>query len=172
VLEVLAAHPPSLRTSPLGPIALALLGSFHFFKTGHNATFASIQWDAVFIPLRTPRFPWAPLFLVINTFSAQLLCAVAVPLTQLWKVPPRKPSLMGDVARAMAQHILFYAVISLATTLWAGHLRRHLMLYRVFMPRFMMAGLVGVVVQVFGAIVAIGGLRWSFLSVGEVFGWA
>lgn len=171
LLEVIAAN-PHLRSTAVGPVVLALLGSYHFFKTGHTATFSSIQWDAAFIPLKTVRYPWSPLIIVLNTLGAQVLCAIAVPLTQLWKVPPRKQGLMGDVARAMAQHFLFYAVIGLATTMWAGHLRRHLMLYRVFMPRFLMAQAVGVVVQLVGILVGLGGIRWSFLSVGDVFGWA
>jgi len=171
LLEIITAN-PSLRSSAVGPIVLALLGSFHFFKTGHAATFSSIQWDAAFIPLKTVRYPWSPLIIILNSLGAQILCAIAVPLTQLWKVPPRKQGLLGDVARAMVQHFLFYAVVALATTMWAGHLRRHLMLYRVFMPRFMMATVVSVVVQIVGIFVGIGGLRWSFLSVAEVFGWS
>ncbi|KAF2097511.1 hypothetical protein NA57DRAFT_41610 [Rhizodiscina lignyota] len=170
LLEIIAAN-PSLRSTAVGPIVLALLGSYHFFKTGHAATFSSIQWDTAFIPLKTVRYPWSPIVIVLNSLGAQILCAIAVPLTQLWKVPPRKQGLMGSVTRAMTQHFLFYAVIGLATTLWAGHLRRHLMLYRVFMPRFLMATVVGAVVQVVGIFVGIGGLRWTFLSVGEVFGW-
>ena len=90
------------------------------------------------------------------------------PWGSVWAIP----GLLGDVARASAQHVLLYATIALATTLWAGHLRRHLMLYRVFMPRFLMAGVVSVVVQLWTALVAVGGLRWSFMSVAEVFGWS
>lgn len=173
LMEVIAAN-PSLRTSPLGPFVLALLGSYHFFKTGHTATLQSIQWDSAFVPLKTVRYPWSPLFVMLNSFGPQILCAIAVPLTQLWKVPPRQHTrgLMGDVARAMAQHFLFYSVVGLATTMWAGHLRRHLMLYRVFMPKFLMAQAASVVVWLIGTVVGIGGLRWSFMSVGEVFGWA
>jgi phosphatidylinositol glycan class O len=70
----------------------------------------------------------------------------------------------------MTTHLLFYAVVSLATAAWAGWLRRHLMLYRIFSPRFMTGGIVLLVVDVFGIFLAVGGTRWSFLSVGEVFG--
>ncbi|MBE7181491.1 MAG: hypothetical protein INR71_09840, partial [Terriglobus roseus] len=97
---------------------------------------------------------------------------------QLWKAGPRAHArragggtLAGDVARATAQHLAFHAAVGLATACWAGHLRRHLMLYRVFMPRFLMAQAVGVLVWLFAVLVGVGGLRWSFLSVGEVFGW-
>jgi phosphatidylinositol glycan class O len=161
-----------LADTPVGPIVLGLLGSFHFFKTGHQATLASIQWETAFIPLHTIKYPWSPLLVVLNMFGAQILCAVAVPAVVLWKQPPKKRGLLGDVAKAVATHLLFYAVINLATTMWAGHLRRHLMLYRIFSPRFMTGAVVLLVVDVVAVFVAIGGVRLSFLSVAEVFGWS
>jgi phosphatidylinositol glycan class O len=160
-----------LADSPIGPVVLGLLGSFHFFKTGHQATLASIQWETAFIPLRTIRYPWSPIIVVLNSFGAQILCAIAVPALVLWKQPPRKRGLLGDVAKAVGTHILFYAVINLATTIWAGHLRRHLMLYRIFSPRFMTGALVLLVVEVVSVFLAVGGTRMSFISVAEVFGW-
>ncbi|KAF2180209.1 hypothetical protein K469DRAFT_673000 [Zopfia rhizophila CBS 207.26] len=160
-----------LSDTPVGPVVLGLLGSFHFFKTGHQATLSSIQWESAFIPLRTIKYPWSPLLVILNTFGAQILCAIAVPTLVLWKQPPKKKGLLGDVAKAMGTHLLFYAVINLATTMWAGHLRRHLMLYRIFSPRFMAGAVVLLVVDVVGIFIAIGGTRLSFLSVAGVFGW-
>ncbi|KAE8825486.1 hypothetical protein PTNB85_05915 [Pyrenophora teres f. teres] len=118
----------NLRQSPIGPVVLGLLGSFHFFKTGHQATLSSIQWESAFIPLAKIRYPWTPIIVILNTFGAQILCAIAVPCLVLWKVKPQKKGLLSVVTRAVATHILFYATINLATTMWAGHLRRHLML--------------------------------------------
>ena len=71
----------------------------------------------------------------------------------------------------MATHILFYAAIALATVVEAAWLRRHLMLYRVFMPRMLMSITVLLLVEFIAAIVAIGGARWSIVSVADVFGW-
>jgi phosphatidylinositol glycan class O len=105
----------------------------------------------------------------MNTFGAQILCAVAVPALVLWKQHPKKTGLLGDVARAIATHLLFYASVSLATTMWAGHLRRHLMLYRIFSPRFMLGAMVLLVVDVVCIFIAVTGTRTSFLSVAEVF---
>ncbi|CAI6329669.1 unnamed protein product [Periconia digitata] len=159
-----------LSDSPIGPVILGLLGSFHFFKTGHQATLASIQWETAFIPLRTIRYPWSPLLVILNHFGAQILCAVAVPALVLWKQPPKKKGLLGDVAKAVGTHLLFYATINLATTMWAGHLRRHLMLYRIFSPRFMVGGAALLVVDLFCIFVAIAGTRISISSSAEVFG--
>lgn len=164
----------STNKSSIGPIMLAILGSYHFFKTGHQATLASIQWNSAFVPLRTIQYPWSPLLVVLNTFGAQIICAAAVPLTALWKRPISKNGLRGvwnDVFDACLTHALYYATIQLATTMWAGHLRRHLMLYRVFMPRYLMANGVLLIVDVVLALVALASVRVVGLSVGEVFGY-
>jgi phosphatidylinositol glycan class O len=170
LLEIL--HANKLKDSAAGPIILALLGSFHFFKTGHQATLSSIQWESAFIPLKTIRYPWSPILVVLNTFGAQILAAIAVPAIPLWRTPPRKPGLLGDVARAVSTHILFYATVSLATAMWAGWLRRHLMLYRIFSPRFMMGAGVLLVVEVVSIFVAVGGVRLSIGSNAQVFGYS
>ncbi|KAK5137014.1 hypothetical protein LTR08_001023 [Meristemomyces frigidus] len=169
VLEIVDAN--SLRRSPLGPVLLALLGSFYFFKTGHQAALSSIQWESAFIALRSIQYPWSPIMVVLNTFGAQILCVIAVPAISLWKVPPKQPGLLGRVAGAMATHILFYAAIALATVVEAAWLRRHLMLYRVFMPRMLMSITVLLLVELSGALIALVGIRWSVVSVNEVFGW-
>jgi phosphatidylinositol glycan class O len=169
LLEILDVN--ALTSSPIGPIILALLGSFHFFKTGHQATLSSIQWETAFIPLRTIRYPWSPVLVALNFFSAQILAVAAVPLVVLWKQKPRRKGILRSVAAALAWHALYYAVVGLATTMWAGHLRRHLMLYRIFCPKFMTAAAVLVVVDVIGIAVALMGVRWNTISIGEVFGW-
>lgn len=185
LLEILDTNNLTMSNSSIGPVILGLLGSFYYFKTGHQATLSSIQWETAFIPLSTIKYPWSPLLVILNTFGAQILAAIAVPLTVLWKrplqthdrVPASNPNknpttrLLSDVVQAASTHILYLATINLATTMWAGHLRRHLMLYRIFSPRFMMGAVVLAVVDVVLMLVAVGGVRWSTLSVSEVFGW-
>ncbi|CAN9391356.1 unnamed protein product [Alternaria alternata] len=160
----------NLRQSAIGPVVLGLLGSFHFFKTGHQATLSSIQWESAFIPLAKIRYPWTPIIVLLNTFGAQILCAIAVPACVLWKVKPQKKGVLSVVTKAVATHILFYATTQLATTMWAGHLRRHLMLYRIFCPRFMVGAAVLLTVDVVSIVIALWGTRMSMLSTAEVFG--
>lgn len=179
LLEILDTNNLTITSrykSSIGPIVLAMLGSYHFFKTGHQATLASIQWNSAFVPLRTIRYPWSPILVILNTFGAQILCAAAVPLTVLWKRPTGRSSglsrgIWNDVLTACLTHLLYYAAIALATTLWAGHLRRHLMLYRVFMPRYLMANGVLVIVDSVLLTVALASVRVTGLSAGEVFGY-
>ena len=170
LLEIIDMN--DLSHSAIGPVVLGLLGNFYFFKTGHQATLASIQWDAAFVGLSTVRYPWSPLLVLLNTFGAQIIAAVAVPLVVLWKRAPKERGLLEDIAKALAMHIAYYAVISLATTMWAGHLRRHLMLFRIFSPRYMTGALALLVVDFFGILIALGAFRWNMLSIADVFGWA
>lgn len=136
LLEIVNTN--KLKDSSIGPIVLALAGNFYFFKTGHQMTPQSIQWDVAFIPFQTIRYPWTPLVLVINTWGPQLLAAIAVPLLVLWRQQAKPTGLLNSVVRACATHISYYAVLNLFTVMWTGHLRRHLMLYKIFSPRFMM----------------------------------
>lgn len=183
LLEILDTNALTLTNSSIGPIVLGLLGSFYFFKTGHQAVISSIQWESAFIPLSSIQYPWSPLLVVLNTFGAQILAALAVPLTVLWKRPLQthaSPSakssnpatqILSDVVQASTTHILYLATINLATTMWAGHLRRHLMLYRIFCPRFMLGAIVLGVIDVVLLLFAVPGVRFSTVSIGEIFGW-
>jgi phosphatidylinositol glycan class O len=169
LVEILDVN--ALTASPIGPVILALLGSFYFFKTGHQATLSSIQWESAFIPFHYIRYPYSPILVALNSFGAQILAAASVPLIVLWKQKPRKKCILRAVAAALAWHLAYYVVIGLATTMWAGYLRRHLMLYRIFSPKFMAAAFVLLVVDLVGILVALMGVRWNTSSVGEVFGW-
>jgi len=176
LLEILDTNGLTINrvTQPyIGPVVLAMLGSYHFFKTGHQAVLSSIQWNAAFVPLRTIQYPWSPLLILLNNFGPQILCAVAVPLTVLWKRPITKRGLKSywsDIMQACMAHLLYYATIQAATTIWAGHLRRHLMLYRVFMPRFLMGSVILLVVDLMLIVVALGSSRVTGWSVAEIFG--
>lgn len=170
LVEVLDLN--DIGSETIGPIMLGLLGNFHFFKTGHQAVLSSIQWDAAFIPLFTIRYPWSPLLVMLNTFAGQILAATSVPLVVLWKTGPRRKGVLESVSRALGIFVAYYAVESLATMAWAGYLRRHLMLYRVFSPRFMMAAMVLLIVDVVGILVTLTGVRTNTLAIGEVFGMA
>ena len=198
----------SISQTLVFPTILALLAHFIFFKTGHQAVLASIQWDAAFIPLRTIRYPWSPLLVAMNTLAGPILCAACVPIGVLWrrayqfnrssatnedsdkgaeilspsdvsKEPKDRPDhrsiarerILNDVARALTTFFLIFALLQLATTIFAGHLRRHLMLYRVFSPRWMVGILMLVIVEIVGIVYGWYGVGRSVGAVADVFGW-
>jgi len=85
LLEILDTNGLTLANSSIGPVILGVLGSFYFFKTGHQAVISTIQWESAFIPLSTIEYPWSPLLVVLNTFGAQILAALAVPQIPMHK---------------------------------------------------------------------------------------
>lgn len=169
LLEIIDCN--GLSESAIGPIVLGILGNSHFFSTGHQATLSAIQWESAFIPFSTVRYPWSPLLVVANSVGPQILTAIAVPLITLWKSPPTGPGQLGKTGKSVATHLLYHSTITLSAVACAGHLRRHLMLYRIFSPRFMLGGIVLLVVDVVAVLVGMGGFRSSSLTVGEVFGY-
>lgn len=167
--EMLRAH--DIAAEPIGPVVLALLGNFHFFTTGHQAVLSTIQWDSAFIPLFSVRMPWSAVVVTLNTFAGQILAAVSLPLMTMWLASPDTKGVLEGVSRSMAAFSSYFAVESLATMAWAGHLRRHLMLYRVFSPRYMMAATLLLVVDVVGILVTLTGVRLNTKAINDVFGY-
>jgi phosphatidylinositol glycan class O len=159
-------HTNSLQNHPVGPIMLGILGSFHFFRTGHQATLSSIQWRSAFIAFHNLSYPGSPFLVMLNTFGAQILVAIAVPLIPLWRSEGEvgEAGLVSKISGSVAAHLLYHGAICLSTMVWAGLLRRHLMLYRVFCPRFMMSAVVLLVVDVVSIGISLNGARWSISS--------
>ena len=152
----------SLQDHSIGPVMLDVLGSFHFFRTGHQATLSSIQWKSAFIPIYKFCYPWSPIVLILNAFGVYIVATIAVPLLPMWRRPKRTKaaSLLGKVGKAACAFLLYHGVTSLGTTLWAGLLRRHLMLYRVFCPRFMVGAVVLLIVDVVSILISLNSARY------------
>jgi phosphatidylinositol glycan class O len=107
----------------------------------------------------------------LNTFGGPILAGLGVPLVVLWKREVRGGGVAGEVGRAVAWWLLVVLGWGAVTAGGAGWLRRHLMLYRVFSPKWMMAGGTGLVVQVVVGVVVWWGVGRCVGGVGDVFGW-
>lgn len=124
---------------------LALLAHVSFFATGHQAALSSIQWSTAFIGFPSLTYPFSPLLVTLNTLSSFVLTALALPLFVLWNVPPPlkdQGALFAPrhLLRAGAGCLAYFAALTLASAACAAHLRRHLFVWKVFAPRFMLAG--------------------------------
>lgn len=172
VAEVAAAL--GLRGGAAPAVVLALLGQFHFFKTGHQATLASVQWESAFVALHGVVYPWSPALVALNTFGAPVLTAAAVPLVVLWRREARAGArqVAADVARGLGWYVAVFVGWALGTSVMAGWLRRHLMLYRVFSPRWMVGAATALVVEAVVVVVVGWGVYRNTLNVADVFGWA
>ena len=139
-----------------------------------SATLASIQWESAFIPLHSIIYPWSPILVAMNTFGSSILCALAVPLLVLWKREARTLPrvLVDELCTAIGYFLAVFVGWTGITSVMAGHLRRHLMLYRVFSPRWMVGALMGITVQSIVVIVVGWAVYRNTISVSDIFGWA
>ncbi|PIL34570.1 transporter [Ganoderma sinense ZZ0214-1] len=164
ILENDALRTPSvpLRFSEVAP--LATLAVHAFFATGHQAAIPSIQWKTAFVLTPTLSYPLSPLLVVLNSFGPHFLISLAAPLLALWNVAPLPQPAMdvkarADAVRASLGTMLYHATLLLSSATCAAWLRRHLMVWKIFAPRFMLAAATVLVVDLavlFGVAVGVG----------------
>lgn len=132
-----------VRPSFTDIIPLALMGFVGYFATGHQAVLTSIQWKAAFVGFESVTYPYSPLLVIINTWGPFALSALAVPLLALWNISPRPQGsapLLAHSLQLSIAFIIYHTTVTFASALFAAWLRRHLMVWKVFAPRFMLAG--------------------------------
>jgi GPI ethanolamine phosphate transferase 3 subunit O len=147
---------------------LTLLAQLAFFASAHQATFVSLQWKAAFVLTPTLSYPLSPLFMTLNTLGPTTLIALAVPLLGTWNVAPlavvpdtssspgpgRRPASSQETqqqattsqarvavlaaVRAALGLSQYFGALLLGSALSAAWLRRHLMVWKVFAPRYML----------------------------------
>ncbi|PWN90071.1 hypothetical protein FA10DRAFT_219955, partial [Acaromyces ingoldii] len=176
-----AAIPGSPTVTFLEVATVALVGFVTFFATGHQATFASIQWRTAFVGFDTVVYPFSPLLVALNSFGpVALLPAMAVPLLVLWNLAPRprrgasqqqqQQQQQGSAAQAAPEEermptlavlldaslsfILYHSIVTFSSALFAAHFKRHLMLFKIWTPRFM-TGAVTLLVSHVGLIIGV-----------------
>ena len=152
-------------------VPLALMGFVHFFATGHQAVLTSIQWKAAFVGFPTVTYPWSPILVALNAFGPFFLSAIAVPLLALWNVSPRPQGtvpVLGHTVQLGLGMMMYHTTVTLASAVCAAWLRRHLMVWKVFAPRFMMGGITLLVVDL-GVILGLLGMRGTSWKVWRTF---
>ena len=157
VLEVkeLGTHPQEMKFTEIVP--LALLGLHVFYGTGHQSTISSIQWKTAFLLTSTLRYPISPTLVILNTFGPQFLLALASPLLATWNIAPAtskattapEPSTVvkQNSLKAALGMMIYFEVLLIGSATSAAWLRRHLMVWKVFAPRFMAAAASSLVVD-------------------------
>jgi phosphatidylinositol glycan class O len=183
-----ANAPPPLKFSEIVP--LALLGLHLFHGTGHQSVISTIQWKSAFLLTPTVKYPFSAITIVTNSLGAQFLIGLAVPLLAMWNrapfvsttSPPSTSKKTGQVrggtdvhvrkecVRAALGMMIYYAALLFGSAASVAVLRRHLMVWKVFAPRFMSATLGLLVVDV-GVLVGMGiGVARVWETVHLVFG--
>ena len=121
-------------------VPLALLGVHMFYGTGHQSTIPSLQWKSAFLLTPTVTYPFSPLTVVLNSLGPIFLMALGAPLLALWNRTPLATSqIKRESTLSSLGVMIYYTALLLGTCVSAAILRRHLMVWKVFAPRFMAA---------------------------------
>ena len=161
-----------VRPSFTDVVPLVLMGMVGFFATGHQAVLTSIQWKAAFVGFETVTYPWSPLFIILNSFGPLALSALFVPLLTIWNISPRPQStipILGHSLQMVLAFLIYHTSLTFTSALFSAWLRRHLMVWKVFAPRFMLGAITLVVVDLC-VLLAVGvGLRMTSWKVWRTF---
>lgn len=139
-----------LRRNMIAPVMFLLLGYQHFFSTGHQATIPSIQWEVGFMTTQTIVFPFTHLNITLNTFGLFFIVCLSLPLITLWRTPPSaKPiTVLSQIITNTTTMMTYQTAISIMSFVFAANFRRHLMVWKIFAPRFMLSAILLVVINV------------------------
>ncbi|ELT98736.1 hypothetical protein CAPTEDRAFT_223087 [Capitella teleta] len=171
-----------------------LLCSERFFSTGHHATITAIRWEAAFNGFQGDfSSNLIPALLIgINTYASYILGATGLPLLLFWpyvqgklcfafEKAPLEENQRGEfllneeperlhrpLFRLFIGFLLFFAIKLLFCMACAALHRRHLMVWKIFAPRFIYEGLTFLVmsmlcVLVYCAVVRVDGAlnKWT-----------
>lgn len=159
-----------------GEIApLALLALHTFYATGHQSTISSIQWKVAFVLTPTLTYPISMLLVILNTFGPQFLLALAVPLVALWNqaplpLPVSITQVRRESVRASIGMMLYHSTLLLGSAFTAAWLRRHLMVWKIFAPRYLNTAATLLAVDA-GLLLGVGiGIRGIAVRIGTLFG--
>nr|WCU24500.1 Gpi13 [Candida metapsilosis] len=167
IIEVLG-----LRKNLVSPIVFGLLGYQHFFSTGHQATIPSIQWELGFMTTETIMFPFTHFNIILNTFGSFFLVALAVPLITIWRiVPSPKPiTVLSQIITNITTLSTYFLFTGLSSSIFAAHFRRHLMVWKIFAPRFMFSAMLILSINIFSIVITLWGSGKVLRQVNRIFG--
>jgi phosphatidylinositol glycan class O len=189
-------------------VGFYFLGYMLFFGSGHQATFASIQWKAGFVGLPQAHLLWSAVLVFLNSFAGFILVGLALPLLKIWNLSPiinlnhpnkkrdqddqqqqqqqldraeSEPSrssptpviirtLDTQLFESQLKFINFFAINLVLNMLFILFLRRHLMVWKIFSPRFMLHSILLLLVDFVAVFVTLGPVRAVKAKVNRTFG--
>lgn len=109
-----------------------------FFCTGHRCAFDALQYTAAFIGFDGFSFARSGALLAVNTFAAHTLVAFGLPLLVFRPCAERvaRADMRVTLGRVVLGYGLARALACLVTTGTVAVLRRHLMVWSIFAPKF------------------------------------
>eukprot|EP01128_Nolandella_sp_AFSM9_P011262 TRINITY_DN7986_c0_g1_i1.p1 TRINITY_DN7986_c0_g1~~TRINITY_DN7986_c0_g1_i1.p1 ORF type:complete len:272 (+),score=23.99 TRINITY_DN7986_c0_g1_i1:115-816(+) len=130
------------QNSPIGALALGyalfLVASLLFYATGHSPQFSSLQFDLAYIGSDHYHFFRSLLLVLTNTFAPVLVCPLLVSALPGTPTP----------VLVLFSYSLAFTVSATTTALFTGVMRRHLMVWRLFAPKYLFDAIFMLLAQV------------------------
>lgn len=124
-----------------------------FYTTGHTFDFNSLHWASAFVGFEEINWIGGGILMMIETFVAQILFSFSLPILVYWftyystKPTPNLDSISLSLFSLSVLYLLFFALNSTFTTFFVYAQRRHLMVWRIFAPKYVFEGLILLVVD-------------------------
>jgi phosphatidylinositol glycan class O len=143
---------PSRSLDLLHLILQIIICYLGYFATGHQMTPSSIQWNVGTVGLFEFSEIFSPIFIILNTLGPFFFAGLAIFLIPLWKAPMLRSrlyfTLPSHLSRTMLNLSFIIGLQLLGSAVWSMHHRRHLMLWKIFAPRFLGAELSSVAIWI------------------------
>ncbi|ORX88269.1 hypothetical protein BCR32DRAFT_324062 [Anaeromyces robustus] len=153
--EIAYENKPSFDVPLIYVVTTAFLTLQIFFRSGHQSTLQSIDWSIAFVGQKELNFVKAGINLILNILSGEIICCLFMPLFAFWKQETtneyEKP-MVKSICKSLVKYSLAYGFPQVMSIIVASTHRRHLMLWRVFAPRYIIGGISLCFVQVFSII--------------------
>jgi phosphatidylinositol glycan class O len=111
---------------------LHFLGHHLFFATGHQATFTSLPWKAAFVGFDEMNYYGGMILVTISTIAGYIISWIGwfILLTDALKYD-------GDIRQPLHLLNLLQSIPTFLCAIFILILRRHLMTWKIFAPRFL-----------------------------------
>ncbi|XP_078484396.1 GPI ethanolamine phosphate transferase 3, catalytic subunit-like [Ciona intestinalis] len=144
------------HTVPWGVVAIwTVSSSVWWFDTGHQASVTTLPWHAAFVAMKGnhPTVILPAVMVGANVFASQVLHTVLLPLLLLWPITRRRQRDNGlcdnefdfmtsqcfwnSIHDLFMKHTMLHCVKMFCCMVASFILRRHLMVWQIFAPRYL-----------------------------------
>ncbi len=129
--------------APEFPLHSVVLWGFfavqYFFATGHLYQFNKLHWGAGFIGFEEMNFAGGTTLVILETFTSPILFSFGLPIlvSRLTRSAIKKPqATLEPFVKPFLTLMFFFAVNGTLTMIFVHSARRHLMVWKIFAPKY------------------------------------
>jgi phosphatidylinositol glycan class O len=158
----LVLAPPATHRPFFAVLFLSLTAVNYFYATGHYPDFNSLQFWAPFVGYDEYHPRIGAILTVLNTWAAPLLVTAALSSINHTVVDShRSSSALATVFDSHASFVLIQALVACSTMIFNHLQRRHLMVWRIFAPKYIFEALVLLFIDGLVLVFVLFLIRWS-----------